>query len=141
MIRQTYRFLSTFAPENKKDTKKDTMKGFLYLLLCYLLGEGLSLLIAGFIPGGVLGMLLLFAGLQSRVIREKDIRAFCRLLIDNMMLFFVPIGVGLMVSYELLLKNLWAIVLILLLSTLIVMGAVGLLQQRFGNKDKNTSHS
>jgi len=113
---------------------KDGMKGFLYVLLCYLLGEGLSLLIDGFIPGGVLGMLILFAGLQSRVIREKEVRSFCRLLIDNMMLFFVPIGVGLMVSYQLLLSNLWAILVILLVSTLIVMGAVGLLQQRFGGK-------
>lgn len=115
------------------------MKGFLYLLVCYLLGEALSLLISGFIPGGVLGMLILFAGLQSRVIRERDIRAFGRLLIDNMMLFFVPVGVGLMVAYELLLNNLWAILAILLVSTLVVMGVVGLLQQRFGGKRQDRS--
>lgn len=110
------------------------MKGLFYLLLCYLIGEALSMLIAGFLPGGVLGMLVLFAALQTGAVREEDIRGIGQLVIDNMMLFFVPVGVGLTVSMHLVGRNIWPILIILLTTTLAVMAVVGLVQQKLGGK-------
>ncbi len=46
-----------------------------------------------------------------------------------MALFFVPYGVGLMVSYRVILDNLWTIVVSALLSTVVVLVVSGLTYQ------------
>ncbi|MFI3330287.1 MAG: CidA/LrgA family protein [Rikenellaceae bacterium] len=110
------------------------MKGLLYLLAAYFLGELLSVAISGFIPGTILGMIILFCALQFKVIKEKDIKAVANVLLDNMMLLLVPISVGLMIAASTIGDNIIQIVIILLSTTALVMGVVGLLQQKLGGK-------
>lgn len=110
------------------------MKGLLYILASYLAGEVLSLLIGGFMPGSVLGMLVLFTLLRTKVIHTRQIRLVSRTLLDNMMLFFVPVGVGVVTSYALIRTHIWAIIISLLLSTAIVIAVVGLCQQKLGKR-------
>lgn len=111
------------------------MKGVFYILLSYLCGELISLLIGRFIPGSVLGMLVLFGALQSGAIKSDDVKSFASLLLDNMMLFFVPISVGLMTTFALIGSNLWTITVILIVTTLLVIAVVGWLQQKIGGHD------
>ncbi|MBQ4278827.1 MAG: CidA/LrgA family protein [Rikenellaceae bacterium] len=110
------------------------MLGIFYLLLFYLLGNLLSALMNGFVPGSVLGMLLLFAALLAGVVNPAHLRKPARFLLDNMMLFFVPVAVGLMAAYDLIRGHLGAIIVSLLLSTLVVLVVVGIMQQKLGRR-------
>ncbi len=106
------------------------MKGILYILCAYLIGEGLSLMIGRLIPGSVLGMVVLLAALQTKTIKAGDVEAPARWLLDNMLLFFVPISVGLMVSWDLIAGHAWATVTVIVTTTLLVMALVGWMQQK-----------
>ncbi|MBB3187308.1 CidA/LrgA family protein [Microbacter margulisiae] len=106
------------------------MAGILILLLFYLAGDLLSLLIGNFIPGSVLGMLLLFVALVLKIVKPVHIHEASRFLLDNMMLFFIPVGVGLMTSYVLIGKYIVAIVVAAAISTILVISVVGWLAQK-----------
>lgn len=110
------------------------MKGLFYILAAYLLGEVFSILIGRFLPASVLGMLILFVALRCKAVKLRDIKIPSRLLLDNMILFFVPVVVGLMSTYVLALEHLWAILVSVLLSTMMVIVVVGHTQQNLGGK-------
>ncbi|WP_423780815.1 CidA/LrgA family protein [Alistipes ihumii] len=88
------------------------MYGLFLILLFYLLGCLVSALLDNFIPGSVIGMIL----------------------IDHMMLFFIPVGVGLITSYTLLSRYMTAIIVASLVSTVLVIAAVGLVEQKLESK-------
>ena len=81
------------------------LAGLFYILFCWALGNGVSLLIGGYLPGSIVGMILLFASLCLHIVDAEMIRPAARFLLGAMALFFIPYGVGLMVSYEVLLDN------------------------------------
>ena len=108
------------------------MKGLFFILSAYLAGDLLAALSGGFLPGSVLGMILLFAALKARVVRPEEMAGVVNLLLDNMMLFFVPVGVGLMTTYSMIGGNIWAILVSLVVSTVLVIVVVGWVQQKAG---------
>jgi holin-like protein len=93
------------------------------------LGGIISIAINGLVPGSVIGMLLLFIGLHSKIIKPAWVAATANALTGNMAFFFVPAGVGIMVAFDILAKSWHEILLISLLSTICVIAAVGLTQQ------------
>lgn len=101
-----------------------------WLLFFYLLGLGLSVLIGGIIPGSVLGMVLLFMALALGWLEPERVSRVAELLIDNMVLFFLPAAVGLVASVGLIMKNLTAIVVAAAVSTVLIVAAVAITQQR-----------
>ena len=107
------------------------IKGSFYILLFYFLGEMISLLINGFIPGSVIGMILLFLCLFFKVIKPENVKDVATVITKNMAVFFVPAGVGLMAYYDILSKNLVAIVAAISISTVLTIIAVALVQERF----------
>lgn len=111
------------------------MVGLLYILVAYAVGEGLSLLIGGFIPGSIIGMLLLFLALQSGLIKAETVKGAAKFLLDNLMLFFIPACVGLMVSYKLIEGHWLGVSVILVVVTFAVLAVVGLIQQKMGGGD------
>ncbi len=110
------------------------MIGVLWILLCWLLGNVLSDLIGGYISGSIIGMLLLFVALSLRVAKVESVRPVAKFLLSTMALFFVPYGVGLMVSYEVVVSNIWAILISAVISTLIVLLTGGHLFQLLNRK-------
>ena len=110
------------------------MKGFFYILCSYLAGEIISVLTGRFMPASVIGMVILFGLLQTRVIKASDVERPAGLLLDNMMLFFVPVAVGMMASFAIIKNHLPAIIISLLISTLLVIMTVGLIQQKLGRR-------
>ncbi|MFI3303258.1 MAG: CidA/LrgA family protein [Rikenellaceae bacterium] len=108
------------------------LKGITIILLAYLAGEVISYFIGGLFPGSVLGMILLFALLQLGVINENTIKGVCEFILNNMMLLFVPVTVGLMASYKLLSDSWIGAIVAIAISTFIVFAVVGLLQQFLG---------
>lgn len=102
---------------------------FFFILAFYFVGESISYLIDHFIPGNIIGMLLLFFSLHFKLIHPDRIKDAAVGMTKNMTLFFIPAAVGLM-EYTGLLSQYWASILIVtLVSTLIVLATVGWIQQ------------
>lgn len=113
------------------------LKGILIILLVYLLGEITSRLIGGFMPGSVIGMVYLFTALQLGIIKEEQVKSICDFVLGNMMLYFVPVTVGLIVSYHIIAESWIVIVLMLIASTLMVFIIVALIQQFLAKRWKH----
>ena len=96
------------------------MTGLFYILFFWLTGNALSLLTGGYVSGNIIGMILLFASLCLKWVPADRIRPAARFLLGSLALFFVPYGVGLLVSYRVLLENLWAILFSGIVSTALV---------------------
>jgi holin-like protein len=107
------------------------IKGSFFILLFYFLGEMLSLLIRGFIPGSVLGMILLFVCLFFKIIKPDNVKDVSIVITKNMAVFFIPAGVGLMVYAQLLSKSLFTILIAIAISTVLTIATVALLQENF----------
>jgi len=107
------------------------IKGSFFILLYYFLGQMLSLLIHGFIPGSVLGMILLFLSLFFKIIKPEHVKATATVITKNMAVFFVPAAVGLMAYADLLSNSILAITVAIAISTILTIVVVALVQERF----------
>ncbi|CDN30308.1 Antiholin-like protein LrgA [Mucinivorans hirudinis] len=106
----------------------------LWIAYFYAIGLGTSMLIGGVIPGSILGMVFLFTALALGWVKEHQVEGVAGWLIKYMILFFLPAAVGVMVVWEAISSNFWAIVLSAAISTVLVIITVGLLQQKLGKK-------
>ncbi len=78
------------------------------------------------VPSSVIGMLLLTAALQLRVVRLRHVERISDFLVRNLGFFFVPAGVALMCHMELLGEQWIPIVVSATVSTVVVMAVTGL---------------
>lgn len=105
------------------------LSGIFIVLFFFVLGEGVGWLIGGFIPGSVIGMVLLFAALCMKIVKPDHIKPVARFLCDNMALFFVPAGVGIVNAMDILSRYWEAVLVACAVSTVIVIVVVASLQQ------------
>lgn len=105
------------------------MKALFYILLFYLLGSIVSWVTSGFLPSSIVGMVLLFLALSLKIIKAEKVKPAINFLLDNLMLFFVPVAVGIVGSFMLFKDYIWAIVVSSLASTVVVVGVVGIVAQ------------
>ncbi|MCD8186123.1 MAG: CidA/LrgA family protein [Rikenellaceae bacterium] len=112
------------------------MIGIFYLLLFYFLGELAGRLTGGMIPGSVIGMVLLFASLYTGIVRKEDVAGAARFILDHILLFFIPVCVGLMTAWPLISAHWAAILVSCLISTLLILTVVGHLQQWLEKRDR-----
>lgn len=105
--------------------------GIFVILLFYVLGEIAAWLIGGLVPGSVLGMVLLFVALCLKIVKADTVRPAARWLCDNMGLFFLPAGVGIVNAFDILSRNWEAILTACAISTVAVIITVGCIQERF----------
>ena len=108
------------------------MYGIFLILLFYLLGCFVAA-----VPGSVIGMILLFCALSLKWVRPGHVKKVSMFLLDNMMLFFIPVGVGLITSYTLLSRYMLAIIVASLVSTVLVIAVVGLVEQKLESKKRS----
>ena len=113
------------------------MYGIFLILVFYLLGCFVAALIGNFVPGSVIGMILLFCALSLKWVRPGHVKKVSMFLLDNMMLFFIPVGVGLITSYTLLSRYMLAIIVASLVSTVLVIAVVGLVEQKLESKKRS----
>ncbi len=104
--------------------------GLLILLLCQLLGEWLVLALALPVPGPVMGMVLMLAGLIVMRRVPEVIRLPSEGLLRHLALLFVPAGVGLTVHAELIAKEWLVIMAALVISTVITILVTALVLKR-----------
>ncbi len=109
------------------------MLGFGIILLIFFLGEAIHFLGVP-LPGSVVGMLLLTAGLASGIIRRKWIASTADFLLRNLSFFFVPAGVGIMAHTELFKAYWFEILFAVIFSFVLVLVAVGMLQRLLTRK-------
>lgn len=107
-----------------------TLIKIFFIFFFYWIGEFLSMLMGEFVPGSVLGMLLLFAALQLGWIKEEQVDAPAKALTDNMGVFFIPAGVGLMAQMDTVAANWWVILVAVLVSSVLVIASVAYVQEQ-----------
>lgn len=103
--------------------------GFVFIALCLLAGEAVSLALGLPVPGSVIGMVLMTAALQGRWLRLETVKPAADVLLRNMSLLFVPPGVGLMV-YANQIADAWLpIAAATVASTFVVLAVTGWIMQ------------
>lgn len=101
------------------------IRAIVLIYLSLFVGNAVATLLPIAIPGSIIGMLILFALLSSQILPAKWVKPGCNLFIRYMVLLFVPIAVGLMKYYDLVVDNLAPLLVSCLLSTLLVFVVVG----------------
>ncbi|HBG5344660.1 TPA: CidA/LrgA family protein [Clostridioides difficile] len=106
------------------------------ILSIWVIGEYISSFIQGIIliPGSIVGMLLLFLLLQFKVLDLSSIENVSGFFLDNMAIFFIPAGVSLIKSLDLIKENVLVLLLVICLSTLIVMYTTGIIVEKMIKK-------
>ena len=77
------------------------------------------------LPGTIASLLLLFLMLQFKVLKLEKIENAGNFLLLNMTIFFMPPTVKIIDSYDLLEKDLFKIIVIIIVSTFLTMGITG----------------
>ena len=91
--------------------------GILDLICC--ISELIEKSLPFVLPAPVIGMLLLFAGLLTGVIKIEQIRETADFFLKNMAFFFLPAAVGLLEDLDVLKEKLFPILLICTVSTIV----------------------
>ncbi|MGN0144568.1 MAG: CidA/LrgA family protein [Clostridium sp.] len=96
------------------------LQQLMIILGAYILGVIVQVTFRLPIPGTVLGLILLFAGLYTGLIKVEMIEDICEVLTAHMSFLFIPAGVGLLTSFHLLKGNIIAFSIIIIISTIVV---------------------
>lgn len=100
----------------------------------YLLGEVIASLLPLPIPGNILGMIILFVLLYTKIIKVDNIINITNFLLNHLAFFFIPAGVGLMTSIGII-KTTWVQLLIVcLITTVIIIASTGIVVQFISRK-------
>ncbi|GAA5647462.1 MULTISPECIES: CidA/LrgA family protein [Vibrio] len=108
------------------------------IFLCLMAGVNLQSLLGISIPGSIIGMLILFGLLASGLVPSDWVKPGASLFIRYMILLFVPISVGLMEHFDLLINNALPILASAIGGTLIVLVLLGLMLDRLLKKGNKT---
>ena len=77
-------------------------------------------------PAPILGIIILFILLKSKIIKENLIKDFCNFMTKYMILFFIPMFVGMINRFDIISQNLIPILATIFITTFFVIVLVGL---------------
>lgn len=103
--------------------------GFFIIILHLVAGNLLSGLIGGFVPGSVVGMIMLFFSLMTGLVKDYQIRKVATFLTENMTVMFLPAFMGIMDLWGIIKMNIVAWVAVVVLSTVLVLLAAAYTQE------------
>ncbi|MEW8955447.1 CidA/LrgA family protein [Clostridium sp.] len=101
------------------------LRELLLILAIFFLGEVISKGLKLPVPGNIVGMVILLLFLCFQVIKLHHIENISNFLLDHLAFFFVPAGVGLITSLDILKGNWYKILLVCFLTTIIIMVVTG----------------
>lgn len=113
------------------------IKQLMIILFITFLGEILHFVLPFPVPASIYGMVLLFLALELKIIRLSDVRETGKFLIEIMPIMFIPAGVGVLDAWGILKPHLIPIVIIMVVSTIVVMGASGKVTEAVIHQDKD----
>lgn len=104
------------------------LKQLSIILSIWALGEYISSLISSIIiiPGSIMGMLLLFMFLKTKIIKLEKIEDISDFFLKNIGIFFIPPGVGLIASWGIIKQNGLVLILTTVISTIAVIATTGI---------------
>tara|TARA_A100001015_G_scaffold285680_1_gene353491 strand:+ start:154 stop:531 length:378 start_codon:yes stop_codon:yes gene_type:complete len=113
------------------------LRGFFVILLFQLIGEVIQKLFALVIPGPVIGLIfLLFTLIYLRRIKmkkilnvKKDVMSTATAITSYLSLLFVPIGVGVVMHISYLEKNLYQVLGVVVIGTMLTVGITAKLME------------
>ena len=105
------------------------LRQIVIILAFSFVGEALSLLIPLPIPGSIYGIVLLFLALETKLVKLAAIKDVSDFLISFMPVMFIPAATGLMASWDILRANVVAYAVIVVITTVVVMGVSGSITQ------------
>lgn len=95
------------------------------ILGIYLLGEFISKTLNLPIPGNVLGMLILLLLLIFKIVKVEQIETISNFFLDHLAFFFIPAGVGLISSFDIIKDIGIQLLVVCIITTAITMGITG----------------
>ncbi len=95
------------------------------VLLITFAGECISRFSGIPVPGSIVGMILLLVLLKLKILRVEQIAELSDFLLAHINFFFIPVGVGIMVSYKYLEGHYLSGIALILITTIIVMAVSG----------------
>lgn len=116
------------------------LKQFLIILSISFIGEILKAVLPLPVPASIYGMAILFICLVTGIIRLEQVSGAGKFLIEIMPVMFIPAGVGLMASWEILQPMLVPVAVITVVVLVAVMAVSGRVSQaiiRRGKGKKN----
>lgn len=105
------------------------LKQFFLIMFFSCIGELLHFIIPIPIPASIYGLVLLFFALLLGVIKLEQVETTALFLIEIMPIMFVPAAVGLIESFDALQPILLPVIVIMVVSTILVMGISGRITQ------------
>lgn len=112
------------------------LKAFLILFLFLGLGELINYFVETPVPGNILGMILIFVALKLKLIPLESVKPASDTLLNYLVLFFIPFGVGLM-SYFDFIKSYWIVLSVAAgVSTLITLYGTALIYRKLERDDR-----
>jgi len=121
-------------------TKVKLFREALIILGIYLVGELLSTLLHLPIPGNILGMVILFILLCTKIVTVDNISNVTNFLLDHLAFFFIPAGVGLMESLGIIKATWWQLLIVCISTTAIIIGVTGVIVQSMSKRTKAQSN-
>ncbi len=112
------------------------LKQFLIILGISLIGELLKAILPLPIPASIYGMVILFISLLTGLIKLSAVRDVGKFLIEIMPVMFIPAGVALMSSWNVLSPMLVPVAIITVVVLIAVMAVSGRISQRIIKADK-----
>ena len=112
------------------------LRQLLIILIFSFIGEILHSLIPIQVPASIYGLVLLFIALLTGIIQLPQVKEAAKYLIEIMPLMFIPAGVGLLESWGNLKSILIPVLLLLVASTILVMGVSGKVTQGIIQRSK-----
>ena len=105
------------------------------ILGIYLLGEFISEVLSLPIPGNILGMIILIFLLCTKIIKLEQIETIANFLLDHLAFFFIPAGVALMTSVDIIKDSWLKLIVVCIATTIIIIASTGLIVQYITRKN------
>ena len=109
------------------------------IMIIFYCGEWISHLSGILLPGNVIGMILLLLLLLFNVLKLSQIEKISTLFLNNLTLFFIPAGAGIIIHYHWLEGIVFPFLGINIVSTFLVMLITGYTIEMFQRKVQNGS--
>ena len=112
------------------------LRQFLIILAISFVGEALKYLLPLLVPASIYGMVILFVGLLTGLIKLSWVKDAGKYLIAVMPVMFIPAGVGLMSSWGVLKPMLVPVLVVTVVAIITVMAVTGQASQIIIRADK-----
>lgn len=118
------------------------IRGLALIVICYYAGELLSMLVRGFVSAAVMGMLVLFVLLQTKVYKANWLDKASDFLLDNLVFFFIPATAGVaLIPFIVIKQDALVVIISSVVSSVFVLLVVGLITDKFEKRDEKRNNT